>query len=43
MPVRKIYRNAKNGRFVKKAYVERHPDTTVTETLKKAAPRRKKK
>jgi hypothetical protein len=37
--VTKVNRSAKSGRFVKKSTVKRHPDTTVTETVK----RRKKK
>ena len=32
---RKISRDAGTGRFVKKEYAEKHPKTTVTETLKK--------
>jgi len=30
---RKIYRDAKTGQFVTKKYVEKHPATTVTETV----------
>jgi hypothetical protein len=33
--VPKINRSAKTGRFVKKSTVKRHPDTTVTETVKR--------
>lgn len=32
--VRKNARSAKSGRFVKKSYAERHPDTTVVEAVK---------
>ncbi len=38
---RKLYRDAKTGRFVKKSVVKRRPDTTVTETI--PIPKRKKK
>jgi len=38
---RKIYRDAKTGKFVTKKYVERNPNTTVTETM--PAPQRKNK
>ena len=31
--VRKVHRDAKTGRFVTKQYTEKHPDTTVTETV----------
>jgi hypothetical protein len=31
----KVARSAKTGRFVKKGYAKRHPDTTVVETVKK--------
>lgn len=31
---RKVSRSAKTGRFVKRVYAEKHPDTTVTETVK---------
>jgi hypothetical protein len=31
--VRRAGRSAKTGRFVKKATVRRHPNTTVTQTL----------
>jgi hypothetical protein len=31
----KVHRSAKSGRFVKKSTVKRHPDTTVTETVKR--------
>lgn len=31
---KKIHRSAKTGRFVKKGYVKKHPNTTVTETIK---------
>jgi len=33
----KIYafRSAKTGRFVKKKYAEKHPNTTVKETIRK--------
>ena len=41
MKTKKIYRSAKTGRFVKKATVKRHPDTTVTETVR-VRPRKKK-
>jgi hypothetical protein len=33
--VRKISRDAGTGRFVKKEYAEKHPKTTVTETVEK--------
>lgn len=31
---RKVSRSAVTGRFVKKRYAEKHPKTTVTETVK---------
>jgi hypothetical protein len=31
----KIARSAKTGRFVKKSYAKKHPNTTVVETVKK--------
>jgi len=31
---RKIHRSAVNGKFVKKSYAEKHPKTTVKETIK---------
>lgn len=31
---KKLYRSAKTGHFVKKGYVKKHPDTTLTETVK---------
>lgn len=31
----KVARSAKTGRFVKKSYAEKHPNTTVVETVKK--------
>jgi hypothetical protein len=33
--IQKINRDAGTGRFVKKEYAEKHPKTTVTETVKK--------
>lgn len=33
--VRKIHRSAKTGKFVTESYVKKHPNTTVTETVKK--------
>lgn len=33
-------RSAITGRFVKKSTVQRHPDTTVTESTKKAGKKR---
>jgi hypothetical protein len=41
---RDVYRDAGTGRFVTKEYAERHPGTTVTETVsvKPRAKRRKK-
>lgn len=38
---RKIRRDAKTGRFVTEKYVKKHPNTTVTETVK--IPGKKKK
>lgn len=38
---RKVSRSAKTGRFVKKGYADKHPHTTVTETIK--GPKRKGK
>jgi len=32
---RKIARSAINGRFVKKNYAKKHPNTTVIETVKR--------
>ena len=34
-PVRKRGRSASTGRFVKQSTVERHPESTVNETVKK--------
>lgn len=31
-----IYRSAVTGRFVSKAYAKDHPDTTVSQTVRKA-------
>lgn len=31
----KRYRDAGTGQFVKKAYADKHPKTTVSETIKK--------
>jgi len=31
----KIARSAKTGRFVKKSYADKHPDTTVVESVKR--------
>jgi len=31
----KRHRSAKTGKFVKKSTADRHPDTTVSETVKK--------
>ena len=31
----KVARSAKTGRFVKKSYADRHPNTTVVETVKR--------
>lgn len=31
----KVYRSAETGRFVTKKYAEKHPNTTVKETVKK--------
>lgn len=38
---RKIYRDARTGRFVTEEHVRKNPKTTVTETVEQ--PRRKKK
>jgi hypothetical protein len=38
---RKIYRSAITGRFVRKEYADKHPKTTVQETVK--MPKKKKK
>ncbi|MFA5015623.1 MAG: hypothetical protein WC549_08810 [Actinomycetota bacterium] len=32
---KKAYRSAKTGKFVKKNYAEKHPSTTVKETITK--------
>jgi hypothetical protein len=32
---KKVYRSAKTGEFVKKDYAEKHPSTTVKETIRK--------
>lgn len=32
---KKIYRSAVDGKFVKKYYAEKHPNTTVKETVRK--------
>ena len=32
---RTVHRSAKTGRFVKKGEVKRHPNTTVTERVRK--------
>ena len=40
---RKQPRNAKDGRFVSPKYAERHPDTTVVETIVFSPPRKKLK
>jgi hypothetical protein len=34
----KRYRSAITGRFVSREYAEAHPDTTVSETVKKEKP-----
>lgn len=34
MAARRIYRDAKTGRFVSRAYAMLHPDTTVSEAVK---------
>ena len=39
---KKLYRSAKTGLFVKKGYVKKHPNTTVTETVKVPKKKRKK-
>jgi hypothetical protein len=31
----KVARSAKTGRFVKKSYADRHPNTTVVETIER--------
>lgn len=31
---RKVSRSARTGRFVEKGYADKHPHTTVTETVK---------
>lgn len=33
---RSVARSAKSGRFVKKSYAAKHPNTTVIERVKKA-------
>jgi hypothetical protein len=33
----KVARDAKTGEFVTKKYAEKHPDTTVVETVKRPA------
>ena len=33
---RSVARSAKTGRFVKKSYAAKHPNTTVVEKVKKA-------
>jgi len=37
----KRHRSAITGRYVKKSTAERHPDTTVSETVKKPKPKRR--
>ena len=37
-----ICRSAKNGRFVKKSYAEKHPNTTVKETIRKPSKKKNK-
>jgi hypothetical protein len=32
----KAARSAKSGRFVKKSYADKHPSTTVIETIKRS-------
>jgi hypothetical protein len=36
-----IYRSAKDGKFVKKDYAEKHPNTTVKETIRKPSKKNK--
>lgn len=36
------YRSAKTGQYVKEDYAKKHPATTVKETEKKPAPKKKK-
>ena len=31
----RVARSAKTGKFVKKSYADRHPNTTVVETVKR--------
>ncbi|MGH7801284.1 MAG: hypothetical protein ACREOW_11775 [Thermodesulfobacteriota bacterium] len=38
----KVSRNAKTGRFVTKSYAKKHPNTTVTETVKRSKKSKKK-
>lgn len=37
----KVHRDAKSGEFVTKKYTEKHPSTTVTETVHKPTKRKK--
>ena len=37
-----VNKSAITGRFVKKSTVKRHPDTTVTQTVKRGATKRAK-
>lgn len=36
---KRVYRDAGTGRFVKKDYADKHPETTVSEPAKEAAPK----
>ena len=40
---RKLYRDAATGQFVSSEYVEQHPDTTVTETVRVKSRKKRKK
>ncbi len=42
MATKKVYRSAETGEFVPKKEVEKHPKTTVTETVKTKPPTKKK-
>ena len=38
---KKVYRSAKTGKFVKKDYAVKHPNTTVKETVSKPSKKNK--
>ncbi|MCH8878041.1 MAG: hypothetical protein IIA89_14680 [Chloroflexi bacterium] len=40
---RTIHRSAKTGRFIRKRYADKHPDTTVAETVPIVKRKKKRK